>query len=426
MRQRESGPVKSEQFGRTGPQAGGYTRSDLRWIGLVALSTVPFVAVRFFGIGASTPMFAAAAIGLGIVAASFFRSWGVEALETAMPQAVALAILALIEVAPEYAIEAVLAFRQQTTLAAASMTGANRLLLGLGWPLILFVAWASARRRGQRFTEIVLDDRQIVTVLFLLAASLYAFVIVARSAFSLVDSAVLILLYGLYILAALRTSTAEEHREEEVEVGLAARTKALPPVARWIATAVYLGIGAIILYFGAEPFIEAIIEVARGVGVRDFVLIQWIAPFLSEFPESVTAFVWAAMITAAAMGLGNLLSSKLNQWTLLIATIPIAYSLGAGHVQTMHLPPPVRDEVFLTAAQSLFGTVLLLTLRFSLRKAWALLVLFLIQFFVPIESVHVILGWIYVALTAGVLVRSWPQIRIREPVRDLIQRARAI
>ena len=410
----------------TALQRGGYTAADWRWIGLTTLATVLFVAARFFGMGSGSPMLSASAMGLAIVAASFFLSWGVEALETAMPLAVALAILALIEVAPEYTIEAVLAFRQQTTLAAASMTGANRLLLGLGWPMILFVAWGSARRRGQRLTEIALDDREIVTVLFLLAASLYAFVIVAKSTLSVVDSTVLILLYVLYVLGALRTGTAEEHGEEEVEMGIAARTKALPPLARWIVTTVYLGIGAFILYFGAEPFIEAIIQVARGIGVQEFVLIQWIAPFLSEFPESLTAFVWAAMITAAAMGLENLLSSKLNQWTLLIATIPIAYSLGAGHVQAMHLTPAVRDEVFLTAAQSLFGTVLLLTLRFSLWKAWALLVLFLVQFFVPIESVHVILAWIYVVLTAGALVRSWQQIRIREHVRDLLKHAQDI
>ena len=408
------------------PRCGRYTAADWRWIGLAGLTVAPFIAIRFFGIGSGAPIISALTIGLAIVAASFCLSWGVEALETAMPQAVALAILALIEVAPEYSIEAVLAFRQQTSLAAASMTGANRLLLGFGWPLILFVAYISARRRGQRFTEIVLDNRQVVPVLFLLAASLYAFVIVAKGSLSLIDSGVLLMVYVLYIVAALRTGAGEEDEGKEAEIGIAARTKALPPRARWTATVGYLAFGTFILYFGAEPFIEAIIGVARAHGMQEFVLIQWVAPFLSEFPESLTAFVWAAMITAAAMGLGSLLSSKLNQWTLLIATIPIAYSLGAGHVQTMHLTAEVRDEIFLTAAQSLFGTILLLTLRFSLWKAWALLVLFLVQFFVPIESVRVILAWIYVALTAGAIVRSWQQIRIGEHVRCPIRRTREI
>lgn len=116
------------------------------------------------------------------------------------------------------------------------------------------------------------------------------------------------------------------------------------------------------LYAGAEPFLDAVLEVAHGLGISQFALIQWLAPFLSEFPESLTAYIWAATVVGAAMGLGTLISSKLNQWTLLIATIPIAYSLGAGHIQALPLGMVARDEIFLTAAQSLFGTVLLLTL----------------------------------------------------------------
>ena len=58
---------------------------------------------------------------------------------------------------------------------------------------------------------------------------------------------------------------------------------------------------------------DNLLETARRLGVSEFVLIQWLAPFLSEFPESLTAFFWAATITQAALGLGNLMSSKLNQ-----------------------------------------------------------------------------------------------------------------
>ncbi|MBY0322063.1 MAG: hypothetical protein K2X72_25280 [Reyranella sp.] len=63
-----------------------------------------------------------------------------------------------------------------------------------------------------------------------------------------------------------------------------------------------------------------------------------------------------------------------------------------------------REEIFLTAAQSLFGTVLLLTLKFDLWKAFALLSLFLIQFFLPFERVHLVLAWTYLALTVIYLI----------------------
>lgn len=392
-----------------------YTRTDWLWIAAASLTLIPFIIVRFVGFGAASPFLVGTVMGASIIAASFFLSWAVEGMETFMPQALALAILALIEVAPEYSFEAILAFRQQTDLAAASMTGANRLLLGLGWPLILFVANLSARRKGQRHTEIELDPHQAVPLLYLMIASLYAFVIVVKATLSWVDAAVLVGIYGLYILAALRSNRSvpgTEKDEGNAEFGVAARTKLLPPARRWAATASFLAVGAFVLYFGAEPFIDAVLQVARRLGVKQFVLIQWLAPFLSEFPESLTAYIWAAMVVAAPMGMANLISSKLNQWTLLIATIPIAYSLGGGHLQTMHLTPEVRDEIFLTAAQSLFGTVLLLTMRFDIKKAWALFTLFLIQFLIPVESVRVVLSWIYVILAGAALVRERKDLRM--------------
>ncbi|WP_137935432.1 sodium:proton exchanger [Mesorhizobium comanense] len=387
--------------------ARSYTARQVSMIALVGATLIPLVFVRFFGVGGGSAVVIATVMGVGIVAASFALSWGVEALEGVMPQGVALAILALIEVAPEYTFEAILAYRQQIELAAASMTGANRLLLGLGWPLILFTAALASRARGQRYTAIELSREQGVPVFFLLVASVYAFVIVIKGTLSLIDSGVLIAIYGAYIWVMLRRrqpELEEEREETEQALGIAATTKGMPPARKWTAIGAFFAFGAFVLYAGAEPFLDAVLEVAHGLGISQFALIQWLAPFLSEFPESLTAYIWAATVVAAAMGLGTLISSKLNQWTLLIATIPIAYSLGAGHIQALPLGTVARDEIFLTAAQSLFGTVLLLTLRFDLWKAFALLGLFLIQFFLPFDRVHVTLAWAYLALTLTYLI----------------------
>lgn len=133
------------------PPARSYTPRQWSMIALVGVTLIPLIMVRFFGVGGGSATIIAIVTGVAIVAASFALSWGVEALEGVMPQGVALAILALIEVAPEYTFEAILAYRQQIELAAASMTGANRLLLGLGWPLILFTAALAPRARGQRY-----------------------------------------------------------------------------------------------------------------------------------------------------------------------------------------------------------------------------------------------------------------------------------
>lgn len=422
----------------------GFTRGDWITLGAAASTLVPFSLVRFGGLAQGHPLLTSLVLGVAIIAAAFFLSWATEGLETVVPQSVALALLALIEVAPEYAFEVLLAYRGQTELAAASMTGANRLLLGLGWPLIMVVAFLSARRQGQRFTEIELDARNAPELLFLLLASLYAFVLVLKRSFSLLDSAVLVALYVAYILTAFRQSRRrhqaavrvltetellvnlgekrepaedDDEEDEDRDIGVAARVKRLPPGTRTLVIPLFLLAGAYVLFFGAEPFIDAVLQVARQVGVSQFILIQWVAPFLSEFPESLTAFIWAGLIVFAGKGLSNLISSKLNQWTLLIAAIPLAYSVGQGHAAPLPLTAQSVDEVFLTAAQSLFGISLLLTFRFTLRAALTLAGLFLVQFFIPVEGVHVALGWLYLALTAVFLLLNRRHLHLAELLR---------
>lgn len=212
--------------GRTGPT--GYTRADWLVVGLSALTLAPFALVRFFGLGGGSPFLVAGVTGLAIVAAAFFLSWAVEGLETVMSQALALAILAVIEVAPEFAFEVVLAWRQQTELVAASVTGVIRLLLGVGWPLVVLVAYVSARRQGRAFREIQLDARQSVELLYLLAASAYGLVIALKGTLSVIDSAVLALLYALYLYTAFRARKGAEEEEEAAAGGIWGRTKQLP------------------------------------------------------------------------------------------------------------------------------------------------------------------------------------------------------
>lgn len=381
-----------------------YTKANWISVALVLSTVIPLVAVRFLGVAGGRPFATAAAIGVAILGAAFALSWGVEGLEKVVPPGAALAILALIEVAPEYSFEVIFAYRQQTTLAAASMTGANRLLLGLGWPLIMLTAWAAARRKGKSALTIDVGQEHAGQVVFLMVASLYAFVMVIKRSVSLIDAAVLAGIYIAYVVASLRRDPGEAEENDSSEVGVGARTKELRPVARWIATGSFLAFGAFVLYTGAEPFIDAALRAAKTLGVSDFVLIQWIAPFLSEFPESLTAFIWAATVVAAPMGLASLMSSKLNQWTLLFATIPIAFSVGAGHVSALPFDAQVRDEVFLTAAQSLFGSSLLLTMRLTRAKAVVLLLPFLAQFFIPLEPVRVALAWCYLVMTVVYLL----------------------
>jgi cation:H+ antiporter len=349
-----------------------------------------------------------AATGLAIVAAAYFLSWATEALQTVVSQAFALAILALIQVLPEYSFEVVLAWKQQLQFAAATMTGANRLLMGFGWPLVFFVAVFSAWRKHEVFSNIKLDKHQSVEVLFLLISTLYSIVILLRHRIILFDSVILIGIYAIYIIIILRLPP------ERGEMELARSTGAkIVHLRGWKKIAFVSGLllfGFTVVLFGAEPFIESMKKVATSLGIPQFQFIQWFAPFLSEFPESLTAFIWASTIIMASMGLANLISSKVNQWTLLIASIPIFYSLSLGRAGIIPLDTLQMHELMLTTAQTIYGSVCLLGLCFKRHQAYTLIILFSIQFF--FAETRLWIAGIYIGLAALELILQRKEIAI--------------
>src|SRR5213075_1334002 len=86
-----------------------------------------------------------------ILFSAFIIAWGAEAAQLLISQGLALAILAWLQTLPEFAVEAVIAWQagkdmSQSHLAIANFTGSLRLLVGLGWPMIYFVAAAFRRR----------------------------------------------------------------------------------------------------------------------------------------------------------------------------------------------------------------------------------------------------------------------------------------
>jgi len=134
------------------------------------------------------------------------------------------------------------------------------------------------------------------------------------------------------------------------------------------------------LYFVAPPFLGSLKALAVGLGISTFVFVQWVAPFLSEFPEKVSAFNWARKVTGAPMALMNLVSSNINQWTMLAAMIPIAYAISAGHTGAITFDEHQRLEILLTLGQSLLGALLLANMRFSWWEAALLFSLWGLQF----------------------------------------------
>src|SRR5512142_1481015 len=271
-----------------------------------------------------------------VLFSAFVVGWGAEAAQFLVSQGLALAILAWLQTLPEFAVEAIIAWEAgkdpaKVHLAIANFTGSIRLLVGLGWPLVYFVAAFFSKKTGKRetFRPIEFDEEHSVEVMGLIPPVLWFFVIWAKGSLGLVDAAVLTACYVAYMVALWRMP-AREGDVEEVED--------LPAVSRWalrqkrkgLAIAGIFVVGGLLLLVSAHAFVESMLALAVSFGVSQFVFVQWVAPFLSEFPEKLSAFNWARQISKAPMAVMNLVSSTINQWSILSALLPVIYCISKG------------------------------------------------------------------------------------------------
>jgi len=339
--------------------------------------------------------------GSAIVAAAFLLSWASETAEKDISQGLALAAIALIAVLPEYAVDLYLAWtapfnEENAALATANMTGANRLLVGVGWPMVFFLFWL---RTKKNVLHIGGHDASL-GIIFLGAATLYNFVIPIKGNISLIDTAVLFSLFGGYIYLVSRMPAGEPEL-----VGPASTLGALPGRRRrGIVTFLFL-YSALAIFAAAEPFVEGLKAIGEELGISEFVLIQWFAPLASEAPELTIAAILASRGRALA-AMVMLISSKVNQWTLLIGSLPVAYSISGTDIGPLPLDSRQAEEVFLTAAQSAFAVAIFASLSISFREALLLLGLFGTQLFFTDPAVRYGYGGVYLLLAAFVLFQD--------------------
>ena len=315
-----------------------------------------------------------------ILAASMLIAWAAESAQFFMAQGVALAILAWLQTLPEFAVEAVLAWKQQVPLLLANLTGALRLLTGLGWPMIYAVAaWFHRRRTGRPLHGIALAGEHCVEVIGLFAALAWSFVVWAKGSLHVYDAGILIAVYCAYLWVLRRMPTAEAEDINHLDAIPRAIVKA-PRKWRMLAIAALFAAGGGLIYASAEPFLASLLAVSTVIGVPNFVFVQWVAPFVSEFPEKVSAFYWARTVERASMALMNMVSSNINQWTLLAAMLPIVFSMSRGELSPIPLDGQQELELLLTLGQSLLSALFLLDMRFTWWEAAGLFVLWLLQF----------------------------------------------
>ncbi len=336
--------------------------------------------------------------GISILGAAFMMSWAAEVAQIDISQGFALAILALLAVLPEYAVDMVFAWKaavdpSYAPLALANMTGANRLLIGLGWPMVLFLFFLFSKKQS-----LVLNKERATEIFYLTCATIYAFTIPLKGSLSLLDAIILLAIFSAYII---RTAQAEV--EEPELVGPAVFIGSLTPSLRRFCIVMLFLYSGLIIFLSAEPFAESLVTFGREKGIDEFLLVQWLAPLASEAPEIMIAAIWAIRGQAGA-ALGALISSKVNQWTLLVGTLPIVYSVSAGKLSSFALDLRQDHEIWLTAGQSIFAVAVLSNLKISWFGALLLVILFSAQLIVA--EIRMEVFSIYLVLAAIILIRN--------------------
>lgn len=353
-----------------------------------------------------------------VLLSAFVIAWGAEAAQFLISQGLALAVLAWLQTLPEFAVEAVIAWNagkdpSQTHLAIANFTGSLRLLVGLGWPMIYFVAAAFGFRRNKnRFISVTLEPEHSVEVFGLLLPILYFAVIWWKGTLTVWDAIPLSFSYFLYLWVLWKIPPREGTEEALEDLGYVPRkVLELSPAKRNAAIWLLFLAGGVVLYFAAHPFLQSMLAIAVSMNVSTFVFVQWVAPFVSEFPEKLSAFYWARKVTSANIALMNMVSSNINQWSILSAMIPVIFVVSAGRVQPLVFDGQQKQEILLTILQSLLGFLLLLNLKLDLHEAIILFVFWFVQFVVPSwrgAMIYVYLSWCAIEAARLIWSRSAP------------------
>lgn len=371
----------------------------LLWLIAALALAVQWILIRLAGVHLEHH-WGALLSGLGIFGAAFLLSWAAELAQLDIPQTLALAFLALIAVLPEYAVDMYFAWEagknpQYAAYAMANMTGANRLLIGVGWACVVFAYWFKTRNRS-----FPLEPDHKIEISHLGLATVYSFVIPFKGQLDLFDAVVMITLFTLYIRAASRAAHVEPELGGPPEM-----------IAQWgqmwrRAITIFLFVfSGYTIFIAAEPFAEGLLATGKDFGIEEFVLVQWLAPLASESPEFIVAILFALKANPGA-SIGTLLSSKVNQWTLLVGMLPLVYMISAGQFMPMDMDERQREEILLTAAQSLFAVGMLAKMSFSLGEAVLLFVLFSTQLLIPDPRFRYFYSFLYILFTVGMFVMS--------------------
>lgn len=364
-------------------------------------------------------------ISLIIIFAAVLIGYGADMLEMVLPGGVAIAIVALLQISPEFFVEwatvkraaleplfmtkidilyypfmlyRVVPFEPSFTHnAMANLYGANKLLVGFGPPLVFFVYYFFSHTRKENYIEF--HKIKSYSIFVMLFAILYNFIMYLKNSLMWYDSIFLIIIYIISVVYIGKmeikyekthsSETADKENEENESFFMRflkriSKNKAGIVIAFnvYAIAFAFLVFGGGLLVHYSETFLEVLLEASVLAGIPTFFFIGYVAPFMSEFPEKLVA-IGFAMKGEEDTAMINFLSSILSQLTLLTAMVPLVYSFYRGELTGIVFDHVQSQELLLVVAMVLFSLMMFFDLKFTIRETIMALGLFLWQFMFP-------------------------------------------
>lgn len=355
--------------------------------------TLPWIFFKFLKIEIQ-PFLIAILSGLCIAGAAYILTVATEGAQIDFSKSLSFAFLALLAVLPEYIVDFYFAWMAPkkegySSYALANMTGANRLLIGIGWTLVIFLFGIKFKKRTLK-----LEKTLNLELRTLLIATIYAFILPFKNSLNLIDSLIFLSIFFIYLLNASKSRKAEIE-----ETPFLKRLILMKKLKRLLIIFLLFSYSGFCILISGHEFAESLVKTGKILKIEEFLLVQWVAPLASEAPEIIAMCIFV-LKGKPSSGFNTLVSSKVNQWTLLVGTLPVVYSISAlSLMDGLHIDLRQKEEIFLTAAQSLFAIVLLADFDFNIFEGFLLLFLFFSQFFFPSPKIRILIGIVYIIFT---------------------------
>ncbi len=312
----------------------------------------------------------------GLIFSTASLAIGTELIEEHVPHGIALAILSFVEMLPELGVELSIVMMavfdpKFIIYISSNFTGANRILIGIGWPIIFFVLCLKNRSFVR---EVELDNVIAVYAIFLLTVNVLYFYIVFFHELNIFIGVIMIFIFLIFLYVQYRIKSNGRDYDEYMKITKKIRERGGNGMLYVLPVVLIVG-GGILLYISEDPFVTELMAISSVLGISTYYFIQWVAPFITEFPELSTAALWSKN-GKGSTPLAALVSSQFEQWSVMIGVIPIVYFIfDGGHPFFIPLDNLQVTEVLLTVMQSLFSAVILLKMKI---KQWEFIVIFVL------------------------------------------------